>query len=469
MISFLDSKIMDINAVALGSSIETLMGNAGKQVAEYLALHYPHKKIGIFCGHGNNGGDGYATACFLPKNDVSVYSIDSPESLRSPAASYYLKKCCNNIIPFDECTFDFDVLVDCVLGTGISGTLKSAYVEYVNKVNDFKGTVVSVDVPTGFGTETAVKPDVTIALHDVKNGMNESNCGKMVIADIDMPANAYLLTGPGDMLRYPIPSANSHKGNNGKLLIIGGGPYFGAPALAAMAALRTGTDLVTVAAPDSVYREIAAVNPTLMIQGLKGDILCPDHLLDLLALSERNDAVLIGPGLGIDPNTVKTVNLFITLCKKPMVIDADGINALSDKFKAKVPTILTPHSAEFDRLTGQSVKNEKTVLLAAKERNCTITLKGKTDVISDGNNVKLNGTGCAGMTGAGTGDVLAGITAALLSKGLSPFDAGCLGAYISGKAGEKAFDKYSYGLIATDVIDSIPIILRDTLNNRTIK
>lgn len=466
MITPLDSKVMDANAAALGVSTETLMENAGRRVAEYLAHHYPSKRIGIICGHGNNGGDGYATACFLPNTNVSVYSIDPPESVVSPPVLLFRNKCQRNVEPFQNCTFDFDVLVDCVLGTGISGSLRPTHKEYVEKVNEFNGVVVSVDVPTGFGTETAVLPDVTITMHDIKKGMNDSNCGEIVIADIGMPKDAYRLTGPGDMLRYPVPSSDSHKGNNGRLLVIGGGPYFGAPALASMAALRTGTDLVTVAAPDSVYHEIASVNPTLMIQGLKGDRLCPDHILDLLALSERNDVVLIGPGLGIDPNTVKTVNLFITLCKKPMVIDADGINALPSAFVAKTQTVITPHAAEFSRLTGQTSSEEDAVSSAAKEKNCTIILKGKTDVISDGKSTRFNETGCAGMTGAGTGDVLAGIVSALLSKGLTPFEASCLGAYISGKAGENAFDRLSYGMIATDVIDSIPLVLKDALNGR---
>ena len=455
---------MDANAAALGISVETLMGNAGKGIAGYLALHFPAQKIGIICGHGNNGGDGYAAACSL--SNVSVYTIDPIDSIRSEPVLHYLKECKKNVIPFEECTFDFDVLVDCGLGTGISGSLKPAYREYVEKVNRFGGTVVSVDVPTGLGTDTAVLPDITLTMHDVKTGMNDSNCGEIVVLDIDMPENAYRMTGPGDMLRYPIPSPDSHKGKNGRLLVIGGGPYFGAPAMAAMGALRVGTDLVTVAAPDSVYHEIACVNPTIMIQGLRGDHLCNDHLLDLLALSERNDAVLIGPGLGIDPDTIKTVNSFISLCKKPMVIDADGINALPNTFIAKTQTVLTPHAMELARLTGQKSADESVVRSEAEKRNCAILLKGRTDIISDGKRTRLNGTGCAGMTGAGTGDVLSGIVAGLLSKGLSAFDAGCLGAYISGKAGEKAFDRLSYGMIATDVIDSVPLVLKEGLNGR---
>lgn len=466
MISALDSKVMDVNAAALGIGTDVLMGNAGKEIARFVSENYAGKRIGIVCGHGNNGGDGYAAASFLQKADVKLYTIDALEKVKSQTVKDFISKTGRKVEPFSSCDFNFDVLIDCGLGTGISGDLRPQYTEYIKEANSFEGTIISVDVPTGFGTKTCIKPDVTITMHDVKKNMTESNCGKIIIADIGMPPDAYLRTGPGDMLRYPIPRPDSHKGANGKLLIIGGGPYFGAPAMAAMAALRTGTDLVTVAAPDSVYHEIAAVNPTLMIQGLSGDKLTTDHLLDLLALSERNDAVLLGPGLGIDPDTVKAVNIFIKMCNRPMVIDADGINALHKDFKAKVPTVLTPHIAEFGRLTGVKPENEETVSKAAFERGCVIVLKGREDIITVGKMTRRNGTGCAGMTGAGTGDVLAGITAALLSKGLSPFDAGCLGTYISGLAGELAFEERSYGMIATDVIDKIPTVLRNGLGDR---
>jgi NAD(P)H-hydrate epimerase len=152
--------------------------------------------------------------------------------------------------------------------------------------------------------------------------------------------------------------------------------------------------------------------------------------------------------------------MFVRKCPVPIAIDADGLNALGKDFKAPNGNIvLTPHAKEFERLGG----NRENVPDGARNLGCTVLFKGRIDIISNGDHTKFNNTGCAGMTGAGTGDVLAGITAALLSKGMSAFDAACLAAYISGKAGELAFAEKSYGMIATDVIDRIPDVLREGL------
>ncbi len=460
MITPLDSRVMDANAEALGVSVKELMGNAGKAVADFLIQTYPDARFAFFCGHGNNGGDGFAAACLLPPGKVKVFCITSPEKIKSQTVRYYLEKMGKEPVQADYTDRDFDVLVDCGLGTGLSGKLRPEYAKFVGFANSFGGPVVSVDIPTGSGTDISVEADITVTMHEVKTGMTEENCGKIVVKDIGMPEKAYAETGPGDMLRYPIPAADSHKGSSGHLLIIGGGPYFGAPAMAAMAALRTGTDLVTVAAPESVFHEIASVSPVIMMDRLSGDRLTLKHVPDLLKRAERCSAVLIGPGLGRDEETARAVLEFVSTCDKPTVIDADGISAMGEFKTARSNIILTPHRAEFERIGGGDVRER------AKCIGCTILLKGMTDVISDGDRVKTNSTGCAAMTGAGTGDVLAGIVAGLLAKGMEVFDAACLGAYISGKAGEAAFGRKSYGLIATDVIEAVPDVLAEGLRGR---
>ena len=460
MITPLDSRVMDANAEALGVSVKELMGNAGRAVAEFLKETYPGKRYAFFCGHGNNGGDGFAAASLLPKERVKVFCITSPDRIRSPVVRGYMERTGKSPRQSDLDDTDFDVLVDCGLGTGLSGNLRPEYADYVRFANSFNGPKVAVDVPTGLGTDISVKADITIALHEVKTGMNEENCGRIVVKDIGMPDKAFAETGPGDMLRYPVPAPGSHKGANGSLLVIGGGPYFGAPAMAAMAALRTGTDLVTVAAPESVFHEIAAASPVLMIEKLPGDHVDTCHLDRLLEMAANSTAVLIGPGLGKNEGTQALVRMFVRKCPVPIAIDADGLNALGKDFKAPNGNIvLTPHAKEFERLGG----NRENVPDGARNLGCTVLFKGRIDIISNGDRTKFNNTGCAGMTGAGTGDVLAGITAALLSKGMSAFDAACLAAYISGKAGELAFVEKSYGMIATDVIDCIPEVLREGL------
>lgn len=460
MITPLDSRVMDANAEALGISVKELMGNAGKAVADFLNETYPDACFAFFCGHGNNGGDGFAAACRLPRDRVKIFCITSPDRIKSQTVRYYLNQTGKTPVRADYTDRDFDVLVDCGLGTGLSGKLRPEYAEFVRFANSIDKPVVSVDIPTGSGTDISVKADITVTLHEVKSGMTEENCGTIIVKGIGMPEKAYTETGPGDMMRYPVPAADSHKGSNGHLLIIGGGPYFGAPAMAAMAALRVGTDMVTVAAPESVFHEIACVSPVIMIDRLDGDRLSPEHVPELLRMAEKCSAALIGPGLGRDEGTAKAVLEFVSSYDKPTVIDADGITAMGEFKTARSNIILTPHRAEFERIGGGDVRER------AETIGCTILLKGKTDIISDGSRMKNNNTGCAGMTGAGTGDVLAGIVGGLLAKGMDTFDAACLGAYISGKAGEIAFERKSYGLIATDVIEAIPEILAEHFRSR---
>jgi len=463
MITALDAKVMDANAAALGVGIDQLMDRAGAAVADLLKERYPGQRYGIFCGHGNNGGDGFAAALHLAGEQVTVILFDDPDRIRSPAAQQYFSQLKCPVKQFNDSAADFDVLVDAALGTGLNGELKTPYDRFVDLTRRFQGPVVSVDVPTGLGCTKHVVPTVTVTMYDAKEGMTAQNSGEIVKADIGFPPAAYERTGPGDFLRYPIPTKDSHKGANGSLLIIGGGPYYGAPAMAGMAAMRIGADLVTIATPESSYHEVAAVSPVFILVKLKGKALSHEHVEQLLALAENADAVLIGPGLGRSEDTFAAVNEFVAKCRKPMVIDADGLNALGGSFTAKQDqTVLTPHFREYQRLNG-SVRTANDVKQMAARIGCTIVLKGREDIISDGHRIKLNDTGTAGMTSAGTGDVLAGLISGLLAKRMPAYEAGYLGAFISGRAGELASAQYSYGMIATDVITAIASVLQQNV------
>jgi NAD(P)H-hydrate epimerase len=309
-----------------------------------------------------------------------------------------------------------------------------------------------VDVPSGFGTPTAVEPREVVTFHDRKEGMEDVPY-RVVVADIGIPEDASRVVGPGDMLRYPVPEGGSHKGANGRLLAICGGPYFGAPALACRAAMRTGADLVHLCCPQSAFGIAASACPEITGTMLPGTRLTAESVDMLLELSERYDAVLIGPGLGAAVDTLEAIRQFISRCGKPMVIDADAIKVAASMELRN--SVLTPHAGEFKALNGP--------LEAVAGRYGAVLLKGREDRISDGTRTRVNRTGNAGMTCGGTGDVLAGCTAALLSKGMCQFDAACLAAYICGSAGDRAFADKSYGLIASDVIEEIPHVLRDAL------
>ena len=452
MISPLDSRVLDANSESLGIEIDELMANAGEALADVITKMFNGKRILFVCGTGNNGGDGYVAARLL---DADVAYFKEPKT--APAMNSFMKVENRPMQYSDKLLDDYDVIVDCVLGTGVSGEIREPYASYIRAVNASGKMIVSCDVPSGFGTSEMVRPDVTVTFHDMKEGMNEENCGTIIIADIGIPAEAYEYVGTGDVLRYPIPDINSHKGQNGRLLIIGGGPYTGAPSMAGMAALRVGTDLVHIATPESSFQAVASASASYIVHRLTGDNLDIGSVEYLIDMSKDMDAVLIGPGLGTDEATRKAIVEFIERCDRPMVVDADGVTS----FRGDIPKkniIFTPHRGEFEKLA-RGAEPE----VFAEKNQCVVVLKGHIDTITDGKRTRKNSAGTPAMTVGGTGDVLAGTIAGLLAKGMAPFDAGCLGAYLCGKAGEMAFKEFSYGLLATDIIDDIARVLGEEL------
>jgi len=260
----------------------------------------------------------------------------------------------------------------------------------------------------------------------------------------------------------------SHKGDFGRLLIIGGSKrYTGAPALAALSAyasLRSGVDLVLVAAPKRAADIIAGFSPNLITEPFEGEFFASKHLKDILKLSKEYDAISIGSGLGVEKETRKFVTKFIEKVRKPCVIDADAIKVLKKK-RLGENFVLTPHAYEFYHISGDRPKQDitgrvKVVEKFAKKINSTILLKGAIDIISNGERTALNRTGNPYMTTGGTGDVLTGICGSLLAQKVSPFKAACASAYITGKAGDVTVKKKKQGLLATDIIESIPEVIR---------
>ena len=463
MISGLDSRVIDANSEALGIPVSTLMDNAGRIVADFLKEHYPGERILFVCGPGNNGGDGFAAALLMDPDTVTVAMLKKSSRIHSEVARQrYSKLDCKVEEYSPELFSDADVIVDCALGTGIrKGKVSDPYRSFILEANASGLPIVSIDVPSGLGSDVTIVPQTTITFHDVKTGMNDDNCGNILVADVGIPIDAMKYIGPGDVLRYPVPEENSHKGENGKLMVIAGGPYFGAPVMCSLAALRSGADIVRLFTPSNVAQTVAAYSPVLMITPLPGDRLTTDSVDMLLRESMGYDAVLIGPGIGKDPDTMLAVKEFVRKCKTPMVIDADALSAVAG-MELSTPTIITPHKGEFRKLDSSYGGPEP----LAQTMNVTLLLKDHVDTITDGNATRYNRAGNAAMTAAGTGDVLSGSVAALLSKGLSTMEAASLGAYLTGKAGEYAFRDKSYGLIATDVIEEIPHVLRDHLERR---
>ncbi|MBI4020130.1 MAG: NAD(P)H-hydrate dehydratase [Candidatus Aenigmarchaeota archaeon] len=266
---------------------------------------------------------------------------------------------------------------------------------------------------------------------------------------------------------YPPRPPESHKGDFGKLLVVGGSiRYSGSPALAALAAYRAGADLVTVAAPKRAADIVAGFSPDIITYPLDYHYLNNHHLHHVIDLMADADALVVGNGAERIKETKGFIINLLKKAEKPCVLDADAIHAVAENRDViKSNYVITPHQHEFSVLTGIKLEgkplNERieAVKKSAGQLNATILLKGHADIISNGNETAVNKTGCAEMTKGGTGDTLAGICGALLARGAKPFDAACCAAYINGLAGEMAAKKFGEGMLAYDLIWEIPNVI----------
>lgn len=464
-------KVLDINSAYLGVKTLQLMEGAGAAVAkQVLGMLRPGGRVAVLCGKGNNGGDGFVAARHISRSaHVDLYLVEPEDEITSEIARINLARVRELARSTDLFSpSSYDVVVDALLGVGLEGRPRDPYPKFIRLINQARGDVVSVDVPSGWPSDLRVKPTVTVTFHALKEGMTKSNSGKIVVADIGIPADAELYCGPGEYALLPRRRKEAHKGEAGRVLVVGGGPYTGAPAFSAMAAMRSGVDLAFVMTPEHAATPVSIYSPNIIVRALSGEILTEEHVPQVLEAAKGVDVVAIGPGLGSDSETVRAAQSIIRQVRKPLVIDADAIGACGakpDVFRGKAG-VITPHEGEFKKLTGKTVdkedleRREEAVTEAARKLRMTILLKGPTDVISDGTYVKLNRIHNEGMTVGGTGDVLTGAVAGFMAQGASPFAAARLGAFTVGLAGNMAFEELSYGLLATDVIDKIPYVVR---------
>ncbi len=485
MIDSSEIHVLDANAAYFGVPSQVLMENAGKAVAEFIKRSGDAQHVLVLCGKGNNGGDGFVAARYLAADlPVTVFITSDSDTIRSQTARDNYAKLADLDIPvynikdkekLDQLLESHDTIVDAMLGIGVSGRLRPPYDSLVKKLNDLKGkTIISVDITTGLGTSLSVKPQYTITFHAAKTGMTKQNCGRIHVVDIGIPQQAEEYVGPGElMMYYPRSSTQSHKGDNGVVLVIGGGPYVGAPALTGLAALRTGADLVFVATPRRSWELVASYSADLIVKDLTADVLVPADVPAIKKLLSRATAVVLGPGLGDDARTSKAIVDILKLVvaeKIPLVVDADGFKPLGDHLDVlkKIPVVLTPHAGEFQLISNKRLPDEvsarKNIVASwAKACQVTVLLKGPVDIITNGAQTKFNEVHNPAMTVGGTGDVLAGITGALLAKKVSPFNAARIAAFVNGTAGNQAQDKYSYGMVASDMIAEIPLVLKKYL------
>ncbi|WP_296868386.1 NAD(P)H-hydrate dehydratase [uncultured Methanobrevibacter sp.] len=509
----IDMMVTDYNCEYLGLSRLCLMESAGKSLAEEvgkIAVYTFAKpvKVVIFTGSGGNGGDGFVAARYLLNRgyDVDIYMLK--ENIRSDDAKTNLE-ILENMKPrlsrlniynlktledINSCEVaqskdsEF-VIVDGLLGTGIHGKLQTNIKRAIEIINESNGITISVDVPSGMDPLTgeindlAVVPDYTISFHKIKTGVRDADeelVGGLVTADIGIPFEAEYFVNYGDFLRLKNRDSSSHKGNNGRLLVIGGSKdYSGAPAIAGMAAIGAGADLVYVASPQNAAEAIKSTSPDLIVKSLEGDKLSLKHSDEILSLVDNADSVLIGPGAGIDEDTSKLFNILVTKIKKPIVLDADALKQVElSLIKNREDIILTPHifefksffkvendlkldidSYDFSKVDENITEFQKII----RQIKGTVVVKGKYDLILSGNKFKINKSGNAGMTVGGTGDALAGISASLLSQGLSSFDSASLATFINGLAGDEAYNIKGNGFSATDLVSYIGSVIKNGL------
>ena len=482
MLDLKEFKILDRNSVFYGTPISKLMDNAGRGVAEAVMKHSNGRShVLIVCGPGNNGGDGSAAARYLRgRIETSILLAEPGQEPKSDLLRHNFSSVSDLVVGEDalrKLDWNATVVVDALLGSGINRRPEGRYRQLIDFMHEMKrkgSLLLSVDVPSGFPTDFHVLPDITVTFHDTKAGMIEENSGKIEIVDIGIPEKAIKYTGPGEMLLYPVPANDTHKGNNGIITVIGGGAFAGAPTFASLAAYRTGADLVYTVVPKKSFGVASVFSPNMMVFSTAHQAFEPADEAVAMKWVERSGSLVIGPGMDSDSKTHGFIRRIMKKARCSMVVDASAIEVAGDNSSliAGKNVVVTPHSKEFEKLTGEVVA--KTIVARSEQirswahkLDVTILLKGATDVISDGRRVKLNDTGNPGMTVGGTGDVLTGIAAELMAKGCSPFDAGRLAAYINGSSGDICFRSKSFGLLATDVIESIPdVLVRDLGGNQ---
>ncbi len=435
-------RVVDNNADDYGISAAERMESAGCVLAAAVRSECPASVL-ILCGTGNNGGDGFVCARHLAKEcSVKVIFTGEPKTPEARAAFSALDGCPVELTTsWSPDDFSADVIVDALLGTGAALPLREPYASLVELMNAAKGRVLACDMPT-----PGARADRVIAFHLAKTQGAE-------VYSIGIPFGAEVFCGKGDLLSVPEKPAGAHKGWAGYVLVIGGGPYQGAPFLAGTAALRSGADVVRVAAP------VDGFMPDLILERLPGDKVGKEHLTRLLALAENADVVITGPGLGADPESLEVAAQVVSAAKRA-VVDADLLrNPLP---KAREQTVYTPHAGEFARVFCPVPEKlaERGILVreAAKRAGGTVILKGAVDVISDGSRVKFNQSGAPCMTTGGTGDVLSGVCGGLLAR-MNAFEAACAAVHAAGLAGELADEDTGDGLIASDLLRHLAYIV----------
>jgi len=451
-----------------------LMEAAGAALAEAAAEVAGDGPVRILCGKGNNGGDGLVAARRLREMG---FAVDVAEVFA------------DELPDVDRWLEGSGAVVDAIFGTGFSGAPRAPAAGAIEAINRCEVPVVACDIASGVDASSgevesvAVEADMTVTFHAAKVGQaiapGKWHTGELRVAPIGIPPGAppAPIAGAIDVAALellPRRDERSTKFSSGQVVVAGGSRGLtGAVRMSSRAAIRAGAGYATVAVPADLEAIFETGQPEVMSAGCPGGdgCLAPASLKRLLRTFDGAVAGVFGPGLGRDPGSVELAREAVPAIEAPLVVDADGLNAFAGDpgrlAARRAPTVLTPHAGELGRLLGRpSAEIAAHRLAAAKEvalaGGAVVVLKGDDSIVTDGERVAVNTVAAPALATAGTGDVLSGLIAALIARGLEPFDAACAGVLAHSRAGRDAASRIgaAESVIAGDVIDSIPAGLR---------
>ena len=478
----------------LGIPSLDLMEAAGVAVAEAAAEIASVGPARVVCGKGNNGGDGLVAARHLAATGFDVETLflwPMDELTPDAAANLELLGGGARQIGLDEAAAalaDSGVVVDAIFGTGFAGAPRAPADAAIEAINGSGAPVVAADIASGVDAATgevtgaAVDADVTVSFHAAKLGHwiepGKARTGELRVAPIGIPDGAPAepaagLIGDAVLELAPRRAAGSTKFSSGEVVLIGGSRGLtGSICLASEGAIRTGAGYATVAVPDDLEPIFEAKLTEVMSRGFGGASgrLAASDAEAIVAATERAAAVVLGPGLGRDEDSLELARRVVAAVEAPLVIDADGLNAHAGRLEAlagrSAPTVITPHAGELGRLLERGSDEIGAHRLAsareaAKRSGAIVVLKGDDTIVAAGERVAVARGGASALATAGTGDVLSGVTAALLARGLEPFAAVCAAVHAHQRAGRVAAEGIGLAesVIASDVIEALPVAL----------
>lgn len=466
-----------------------LMEAAGRAVAEAVAELAPEDPVRIVCGKGNNAGDGLVVARLLAETgfEVEALLLWPAAELSGDAASNLKRFAAEHVSgELDSRLAGSGVVVDAIFGTGFSGAPREPAAAAIDAINRCGAPVVACDIASGVDASSgevagvAVEAAITVSFHAAKLGHRVApgkwHSGELRVVPIGIPdgapsAPAAGTIDPAVLDLAPRRGSRSTKFSSGQVAIAGGSRGLtGAVQMSSRAAIRAGAGYATVAVPADLEPIFEQSQPEVMSVGCPGGDGCfaPASAKILLRAFERAAAGVLGPGLGRDPGAVELAREVAGAIEAPLVIDADGLNAFAGQLgriaAREAPTVLTPHAGELGRLLGRDSEEIAAHRLAcareaAELAGAVVILKGDDTIVSDGERVAVNAIAAPGLAAAGTGDVLSGIVAALLARGLEPFAAAAAAVLAHARAGREAALRVgaAESVIATDVIEAIPV------------